>query len=57
MYFRGRRMTLNVREPAYVENPLFTFTGDKVLIETDQGTLVVETKPKKRRKKDEDSED
>ena len=56
MFFR-RRKVINFREPAYVENPLFTFTWDKVIIETDQGPLVVETKPKKRRKKDEESED
>ena len=56
MFFR-RKKTINFREPAYVENPLITFAWDRILIETDQGTLVVETKPKKRRKKEEESED
>ena len=56
MYFR-RHKVINFKEPKYIENPLITFTWDKILIETDQGTLVVDSKPKKRRKKDEDSED
>ena len=56
MFFR-RRKVINFKEPKYIENPLITFTWDKILIETDQGTLVVDSKPKKRRKKEEDSED
>lgn len=57
MMFYRRKKVINFKEPKYIENPLITFTWDKILIETDQGTLVVETKPKKRRKKEEDSED
>jgi hypothetical protein len=56
MFYR-RKKVINFKEPNYVENPLITFSWDKILIETDQGTLVVETKPKKRRKKEEESED
>lgn len=58
MFYGRRKMTLNVREPTYIENPLITFEWNKVLIKTDCGhTIVVETKPTKRHKKEEDSED
>ena len=57
MYFR-RRKVINFREPIPVENPLISFSHNKVLIETEEGTiLVVEEKPKKKRKQVEDNED
>jgi hypothetical protein len=57
MYFR-RRKVINFREPKPVENPLISFGWNRVLIETDDGTvLVVEEKPKKKRKVREDDED
>lgn len=57
MYFR-RRKVINFREPKPVENPLISFAYNRVLIETDDGTvLVVEEKPKKKRKVREDDED
>ena len=57
MYFR-RRKVINFREPIPVENPLISFGWNRVMIETDDGTvLVVEEKPKKKRKVREDDED
>jgi len=57
MYFR-RRKVINFREPKPVENPLISFAYNRVLIETDDGTvLIVEEKPKKKRKVREDDED
>ena len=58
MYFR-RRKVINFREPIPVENPLISFAYNRVLIETDDGTiLVVEEKPKKKRKvREEEDED
>jgi hypothetical protein len=59
MFFGRRKKTINFKEPAYVENPLITFEWNKVLIVTDDGSvLVVETKPKRGgKKKEEESED
>jgi len=56
MYFR-RKKTINFKEPDYVEDPLFTFTHDKILIVTDQGTLVVEEKPKRKVRRFSDEEE
>ena len=57
MFFR-RKKVINFREPVHVENPLISFAWNRVLIETDDGTvLVVEEKPKKKRKVREDDED
>jgi Tat protein secretion system quality control protein TatD with DNase activity len=56
MFYR-RKKVINFKEPKHFDNPLITFAWDRILIETDQGTLVVESKPRKRRKKEEDSED
>ena len=60
MFFGRRKKTINFKEPAYVENPLITFEWNKVLIVTDDGSvLVVETKPKRGggKKKEEEGED
>ena len=52
------RSVINFREPIPVENPLISFSHNKVLIETEEGTiLIVEEKPKKKRKQVEDNED
>lgn len=57
MFFR-RKKTINFREPIAVKNPLISFEWNRVLIETDDGTiLVVEEKPKKKRKVREEDED
>jgi len=57
MFFR-RKKVINFREPVHVENPLISFAWNRVLIETDDGSiLVVEEKPKKKRKVREDDED
>jgi hypothetical protein len=57
MYFR-RRKVINFKEPKPVVNPLIAFEWNRVLIETDDGTvLVVEEKPKKKRKVREEDED
>jgi hypothetical protein len=57
MFFR-RKKVINFREPAHVENPLISFQWNKVLIETDDGSiLTVEEKPKKKRKKESEDED
>ena len=56
--FLRRKKVINFREPVHVENPLISFAWNKVLIKTDDGTvLVVEEKPKKKRKVREDDED
>lgn len=59
MFYGRRKKTINFKEPAYVENPLITFEWNKVLIVTEDGSiLVVEEKPKRgRSKKEEESED
>lgn len=63
MFFRGRpRKVMNFKEPDYVENPLFTFYSDAVIIVTDDGSeLVVETKPSRKKsvkkQTDDDNED
>jgi hypothetical protein len=57
MYFR-RRKVINFREPKPVVNPLIAFEWNRVIIETDDGTvLVVEEKPRKKRKVREEDED
>ena len=58
MFFR-RKKVINFREPIAVENPLISFAWDRVLIETDDGSiLVVEQKPRKKRKvREEEDED
>lgn len=59
MFYGRRKKTINFKEPAYVENPLITFEWNKVLIVTEDGSiLVIEEKPKRgRSKKEEESED